>query len=87
MRPELWTNYFDLKTRAASLRGASTGDCGHVHERDRDRAGRYVQPFALSCRGQCEEFLRTEPLWASTLPDLPESPDEAKERKNYELRG
>jgi hypothetical protein len=67
--------------------GPAHGGCGQVHERPRDAAGEPVQTWGLSCAGGCEEYLRSDPLWAAMLLEVPETPDEQKNREGIERHG
>jgi hypothetical protein len=62
------------------------GGCGIVHERETGPDGRPSDLFFVDCP-QCESFLLADPLWARTLDDVPESPDEARARLAFESRG
>lgn len=57
------------------------GGCGQLHERPVDEAGRPVAVWALTCHQGCENILRSDPLWAGTLRDVPETPDETAARQ------
>ena len=62
------------------------GGCGTPHLRPRGGDGAAVKLWSLSCP-QCEDFLRTKSDWSATISEIPETPDEEKTRKDYELRG
>lgn len=62
------------------------GGCGTPHMRPRGGDGAAVKLWSLSCP-QCEDFLRTKSDWSATISEIPETPDEEKTRKDYELRG
>lgn len=44
-------------------------------------------PPLRSCAGGCETFLAKSPEWSATIRDIPETPDEARDREDYEKRG
>ena len=50
------------------------------------RNGAPVQPWALTC-DQCENHLRSDPLWSVTPSEIPETWDESKSREDFERRG
>ena len=60
--------------------------CGKTHVRPAP-GGRPVDVWEITCPGGCEDFLRTDPLFASNRSELPESPDEVKSREDFEKRG
>lgn len=64
---------------------AAHGGCNSVHVRPAP-GGNPDPVWKLDCP-QCEEFLRTDPLWTSTLSELPETYDEVKSREDFERRG
>ena len=61
------------------------GGCGVSHARPVVQ-GAPAKLWALTCV-QCEDFLRTDPLWSSTVSEIPETHDEMSEREDYEKRG
>jgi hypothetical protein len=61
------------------------GGCGSSHRRP-VVDGAPVHPWALTCPS-CEDHLRTDPLWSSTLAELPETYDEKLAREDFEKRG
>jgi len=65
----------------------SSGGCGATHSREVTH-GAPARLFALSC-GPCEGFLkeRASDIWATTLADIPETPDETKGREDFQKRG
>jgi SAP domain len=61
------------------------GGCGVSHSRPVVQ-GAPAKLWALTCV-QCEDFLRNDPLWSSTVSEIPETHDELAEREDYEKRG
>ena len=59
--------------------------CGNPHRRPVEH-GAPVKQWALTCV-QCEKFLSTDSCWATSLADLPETPDEIKGREDFTKRG
>jgi hypothetical protein len=66
--------------------GPAHSGCGVTHLRPRNSDGTPVKLWALTCE-QCEDHLRTSDRWASTISEIPETPDEIKVREDYEKRG
>lgn len=62
------------------------GGCGVSHSRPAP-GGVPARVWALTCHGGCEDFLRGDPLWASTPQSVPETPDEVSIRTDAERRG
>jgi len=60
---------------------ADHGGCGKDHYRPEG-----AELWALKCP-ECENHLRHDPLWASTIAEIPETPDEATSREDWEKRG
>lgn len=63
------------------------GGCGQQHSRPVDAAGDPAKLWALTCHGGCEDVLRADPLWASTVAEIPETPDEKTIREDWDKRG
>lgn len=61
------------------------GGCGKPHSRPVEN-GAPAKLWSLNCP-QCEDHLRSDPLWSTTISDLPETFDEALARKDFEKRG
>jgi hypothetical protein len=61
------------------------GGCGQAHRRPVEH-GAPVKQWQLTC-AQCEVFLSKDDQWATSLADLPETPDEAKGREDFQKRG
>lgn len=61
------------------------GGCGLVHTRPAP-GGNPVKTWKLEC-GVCEPYLAKDPLFATSLADLPETPDETKGREDFAKRG
>jgi hypothetical protein len=49
--------------------------------------GKPADLWALTCDGGCEDFLRSDPLWSSTIAEIPETPDESITREDWSKRG
>lgn len=62
------------------------GGCGEGHGRPVVN-GAPAKIWALTCHNGCEDFLRSDPLWAITPLGIPETPDEATTREDVEKRG
>jgi hypothetical protein len=62
------------------------GGCGSTHSRPAP-GGQPENLWQLSCAGGCEEHLRSDPHWSTTLSEIPETYDEKKSREDYEKRG
>lgn len=60
------------------------GGCGKSHSRPVHN-GAPVQVWELSCP-QCEDHLRSDPLWAPMPGQVPETPDEKVSRESSEKR-
>ena len=65
---------------------AAHGGCGEVHVRPAP-GGKPEQPWALTCGGGCEDHLRHDPLWSTTLSEIPETHDERIGREDFDKRG
>ena len=61
------------------------GGCGQSHHRPAPD-GNPVTIWKLDCV-QCESHLRSDPLWSSTVAEIPETHDQVAEREDYEKRG
>lgn len=61
------------------------GGCGMTHSRPVEE-GAPVKHWALTCHGGCEDYLRHDPLWASTPQNIPETQDETDIRLDVEKR-
>jgi hypothetical protein len=59
--------------------------CGTTHRRPFTN-GAPEKLWALDCP-QCENHLRHDPGWSTTLSEIPETHDEKKSREDYEKRG
>lgn len=70
---------------SATNLSAAHGGCGQIHTRPAP-GGEPVKLWALTCP-TCENHLRADPLWSSTVADIPETRDEESEREDYEKRG
>lgn len=66
---------------------AEGGGCGRGHSRP-VIDGAPVRLWRLECP-QCaaSPILRNDPLWAGTVSEIPETPDETRAREDLELRG
>ena len=72
----------DLSATTVSI---AHGGCGQPHRRPAPD-GNPAKLWTLTCV-QCEDFLRADPLWSSTVSEIPETHDEMSEREDYEKRG
>lgn len=61
------------------------GGCGAVHVRPVTR-GAPAKAWGLDCHA-CEDHLRSDPLWAVTLDEVPETPDETKLNEQLAKKG
>lgn len=61
------------------------GGCGEVHSRPVVE-GAPVKLWSLTCHS-CEDHLRADPLWSSTISEIPETYDEKSKREDEERRG
>jgi len=61
------------------------GGCGQVHSRPVEN-GAPVKIWALDCP-QCENHLRSDTSWATTLSEIPETYDEKLAREDFDKRG
>lgn len=64
---------------------AAHGGCGQVHTRPAP-GGNPVAVWKLDCAA-CERHLHAEPLWAPTVSEIPETPDEKLTREDWDRRG
>ena len=64
---------------------AAHGGCGNIHVRPAP-GGNPVKVWKLDC-ALCETHLSKDDLWATSLADLPETPDETKGREDFAKRG
>jgi len=64
---------------------AAHGGCNSVHSRPAP-GGNPVKTWKLEC-ALCEPYLSTDPLFSTSLADLPETPDEVKGREDFAKRG
>lgn len=62
------------------------GGCGDVHSRPVVE-GAPVKLWALECANGCEDALRKDAHWSSTISGIPETPDETAYREDQELKG
>jgi hypothetical protein len=62
------------------------GGCGEPHSRPVEN-GAPAKIWALNCPDGCENFLREDPMWSSTLSELPETYDEKLSREDFQRRG
>lgn len=61
------------------------GGCGEVHSRP-VVDGAPAKLWALTCNN-CEDHLRSDSLWSSTISEIPETYDEKSVREDQEKRG
>lgn len=61
------------------------GGCGGPHSRP-VVDGEPARTWALTCPA-CENVLRADALWAPTVSEIPETPDEQRRREDQERRG
>lgn len=64
---------------------AAHGGCGQVHTRPAP-GGNPVAVWKLDCPA-CEVHLKHDGLWASTVSEIPETPDAKLQREDWEKRG
>jgi len=62
------------------------GGCGDSHSRPVVK-GAPAKLWALTCHNGCEDFLRHDALWSSTISEIPETHDEKIQREDQEKRG
>ncbi len=79
------TVYAASSLGAVNLSVEGHGGCGQVHSRPTPD-GAPVKVWALDCP-QCENHLRHDPLWSSTVIEIPETYDETKAREQSEKSG
>lgn len=65
---------------------AAHGGCGTTHIRPAP-GGKPENPWALTCGNGCEDHLRHDPLWSTTLSGIPETHDERIGREDFDKRG
>jgi hypothetical protein len=70
---------------AVSVSPDGEGGCGTTHRRPFTN-GAPEKLWALDCP-PCENHLRHDPGWSTTLSEIPETHDEKKSREDYEKRG
>lgn len=63
----------------------SHGGCGATHSRSVTH-GAPAKHWALDCPA-CENHLRSDPSWSTTISEIPETPDEQRERESREKKG
>lgn len=63
----------------------ANGGCGEVHSRPVVE-GAPVKLWSLTCH-DCEDHLRSDSLWSSTISEIPETHDEKNRREDQERRG
>jgi|GEM_PF-1366071 len=61
------------------------GGCGSAHHRPASD-GNPAKLWALTC-APCENYLRSDPHWAGSVSEVPETFDESKGREDFERRG
>ena len=64
---------------------ATSGGCGEPHRRPVEQ-GAPAQVWTLNCP-PCENLLRHEPTWSTTLSEIPETYDEKLAREDFDKRG
>jgi hypothetical protein len=64
---------------------AQNGGCGTSHSRP-VKDGAPAKVWQLACPA-CETVLRTDPLWAGAVSEIPETPDEQHVREDRDKRG
>lgn len=72
----------DLSATAVSI---AHGGCGQSHHRPAPD-GNPVKLWALTCV-QCENHLRNDDLWSSSISEIPETHDEQTSREDWDKRG
>ena len=70
---------------AVSVSPEGHGGCGQTHRRPVSH-GAPAKIWELDCP-PCENHLRSDPMWATTLADIPETYDEQKAREDFDKRG
>lgn len=65
--------------------GSAHGGCKNSHSRP-VKQGAPVKVWALDCP-PCEDFLRSDPHWSSTIAKIPETYDEKQDREDFAERG
>ena len=66
--------------------GTDHGGCGVRHDRPHGPDGQPVKLWGLDCP-PCEDHLRSQPGWSTTISSIPETYDEVIDRKDWEQRG
>ena len=64
---------------------ATSGGCGEPHRRPVEQ-GAPAKVWTLNCP-PCENHLRHEPTWSTTLSEIPETYDEKLAREDFDKRG
>ena len=64
---------------------AAHGGCGVVHTRPAP-GGKPAELWELDCH-PCSDYLRHDPLWSTTLSEIPETHDEKNAREDFDKRG
>lgn len=80
------TLYAQNNLCAVSVSPEAHGGCGTTHRRPVE-AGAPVKLWALTCEAGCENHLRHDPQWSTTIAELPEAYDEKIRREDFEKRG
>lgn len=62
------------------------GGCGTAHTRPAP-GGKPAETWGLQCNRGCEDILRKDPLWSTTISEVPETYDEKVVREDNEKRG
>ena len=70
---------------SVSVSPTAHGGCGLVHNRPAP-GGKPVDLWELDCPA-CSDHLRHDPLWSSTLSEIPETHDEKNAREDFDKRG
>jgi hypothetical protein len=65
---------------------AAHGGCGEIHVRPAP-GGKPDKLWALDCANGCEDHLRHDPLWSTTLAEIPETYDSKLVRERDEKMG
>ena len=70
---------------AVTLSVEGHGGCGQTHRRPVEH-GAPAKIWPLNCP-QCENHLRSDPLWSATIAEIPETHDERVSREDFDKRG
>lgn len=70
---------------SATNLSAAHGGCGQKHIRPAP-GGNPVNIWKLDCVA-CEGHFRTDPLWSSTVSEIPETHDQVADREDWQKRG